>query len=170
MVNAIRAVQIVGYKNTGKTTLLCGLISRLAERGYRVGTIKHDAHQFEIDCPGTDTWKLREAGAQTVAITSNNRTAIMEERHTSLDQLLGRLHSIDIVLVEGFKFEKYPKIVIVRSEEHLELVHQAANVIGIASWLPLEVLRPQLNPFLPCFLIDDADSMARLILDHLHGG
>ncbi|MDB5055406.1 MAG: molybdopterin-guanine dinucleotide biosynthesis protein [Bacilli bacterium] len=158
--------QVVGYKNTGKTTLICRLIARLAEKGLRVGTVKHDAHQFEVDQPGRDTWKHREAGAQAVAISSASRTAFIEERSTSLEDLLRKFHNIDIVLVEGFKFEKYAKIVILKSEEHLELLHSTKNIKGMVSWFAMESLNSQIPADIPCFRIEDEDAILELILHH----
>jgi molybdopterin-guanine dinucleotide biosynthesis protein B len=158
--------QVVGYKNTGKTTLICRLIAMLAERGLRVGTVKHDAHQFEVDHPGRDTWKHREAGALAVAISSASRTAFIEERSTPLADLLRKFDNMDIVLVEGFKFEKYAKIVILKSEEQLELLYSTENIKGIVSWFAMEGLNLQIAADIPCFSIEDEDAILKLILHH----
>lgn len=128
-----RVFQIVGYKNSGKTTLICELLPLLGQRGFRVGTIKHDAHSFTMDTPGTDTWKHREAGADMVAITSQESTAVFEQRHTPLNQLINRMRVMDIVLVEGFKDEGYPKIVLLRGEEDEELLDRLDGVLAVVS-------------------------------------
>src|SRR5690554_1249424 len=107
--------QIVGYKNSGKTTLICKLIEWFTANEFRVGTIKHDAHNFNMDTSGTDTYRHREAGAQIIAITSDYRTAIVQESPASLDQLIEQMVDVDMILVEGFKQENYPKIVMIRS-------------------------------------------------------
>jgi len=129
-------IQIVGYKNAGKTTLLEQLIRNLSEAGYKVGTVKHDAHQFEVDHEGTDTWRHRRAGAAITAIASATRTAIMAETGSSLDEILQHMQGVDIVLVEGFKQERYPKIVMVRAEEDAELVRLLEHVAAVVSWNP----------------------------------
>lgn len=150
-------LQIVGYKNTGKTTLTESLIKRLVSQRLIVGAIKHDGHDFETDHPGTDTWRHRQAGAVMTAITSGQRTAMIEERPTPLHELLERFHSMDIVLVEGFKFEPYPKIVIVKTPEDEALITRLENVSAVASWYPLG------HDSVPVFHIDDADGMLEWI-------
>lgn len=130
-------IQVVGYRNSGKTTLICRLVSKLTEEGLRVGTVKHDAHRFEIDYPGKDTWKHRMAGAETVAITSREQTAVMRRRYTPLDELLREMGDLDVVLVEGFKFANYPKIVLVRTYDQLSLIEKTDNMLAVVSWFPL---------------------------------
>ncbi|WP_051289837.1 molybdopterin-guanine dinucleotide biosynthesis protein B [Paenibacillus massiliensis] len=126
-------LQVAGYKNTGKTTWLTGLIHHLNEQGIRSAVIKHDAHSFDMDHPGTDTFKLREAGAVGVAITSAKRTAIIEEYDTSLEELIAVFsHSgrYDCIFIEGFKQADYPKLVMIRQETDLELLDSLMQVIG----------------------------------------
>lgn len=134
----IPVIQVVGYKNAGKTTLVCRLVQALAGQGYRMGTVKHDAHGFDMDHPGRDTWKHSEAGAAVVAITSENagKTAIIEQRYTPLEELLERMDHLDAVIVEGFKEETYPKIVILRSHDDLGLLQRVRNVVAVASRIP----------------------------------
>ncbi|MNW24077.1 Molybdopterin-guanine dinucleotide biosynthesis adapter protein [compost metagenome] len=126
-------LQVVGYKNTGKTTWLTRLIHQLNEHGIRSAVIKHDAHSFDMDHPGTDTFKLREAGAAGVAITSAERTAIVEEHDTPLEELIATFsHSgrYDCILIEGFKQADYPKLVMIRQETDLELLDSLLQVVG----------------------------------------
>jgi len=152
-------IQIVGYKNSGKTTLIETLTEGLTNRGFKVGTVKHDAHEFDIDHPGTDTWRHRRSGARMTAITSDHRTAIVEEKPTPLPDILQRMANMDIVLVEGFKQEPYPKIVMVRSEADYELVDRLSHVAAIVSWLPN---LPQGD--LPVFGIEDTHGVMEWIL------
>ncbi|MFC0211756.1 molybdopterin-guanine dinucleotide biosynthesis protein B [Paenibacillus chartarius] len=105
-------IQIVGYKNTGKTTLILRLIAELRARGYRVGTAKRDAHDFEIDHEGRDTWRHYEAGADAVAITSAGRSALIRRAPATLEQLASAMPEVDLVLAEGFKTSPYAKIVL----------------------------------------------------------
>ncbi|MDR9854146.1 molybdopterin-guanine dinucleotide biosynthesis protein B [Paenibacillus sp. VCA1] len=128
--------QIVGYKNSGKTTLVCALVERLKAGGCRVAVIKHDAHDFEMDHPGTDTYRHRAAGASAIALVSARKTAVIREEETSLDELIEDFCDYDVVLVEGFKQEHYPKLVMVRRAEDQELVRSLDHVAGVVSWLP----------------------------------
>ncbi|MGG1662036.1 molybdopterin-guanine dinucleotide biosynthesis protein B [Brevibacillus sp. NRS-1366] len=132
-----RVLQLVGYSNSGKTTLLTKLIPLLEQSGLRVGVVKHDGgHDFEWDQPGKDTWRYREAGASLVAITSKTKTAIVEQRPSSLSSLVERLTQAgaDLVLVEGFKHEDFPKLVLLRKPQDQQLLHIVSNVRGIVSW------------------------------------
>lgn len=134
-------LQIVGYKNSGKTTLICQFIKQLSEKGLRVGTIKHDSHEFQLDAQGTDTWKHSEAGAYAVAITSKKKTAIFKQQATPLSNLIAAMPEPDLILVEGFKHEHYPKILMIKKEDDLPLIEQLSNIIAIVSWIPLQHTR-----------------------------
>ncbi|WP_223066209.1 molybdopterin-guanine dinucleotide biosynthesis protein B [Paenibacillus caui] len=127
-------VQIVGYKNSGKTTLAEYLVRYFTRKGIRVAVIKHDGHQFEADRPGTDTWRMSQAGATAVAITSAKRTAVIEERGTPLQDLVHRFSSHDLIIVEGFKQEAYPKIVMLRNDDDAALLRETANIRVVVCW------------------------------------
>ena len=105
---------VTGWKNSGKTTLLTRLVSEFTRRGYRVSTVKHAHHDFDIDKPATDWYRHREAGASEVMIVSGNRWALMHELRGDdeppLEAALQRLSPCDLVLVEGYKREGHPKI------------------------------------------------------------
>ena len=109
---------ISGIKNSGKTTFLEHLVPVLRARGLRVAVIKHDGHDFTPDVPGTDSFRLREAGAEGVAVYSGTRYLLTEEfRLTEQDLLaLFERHGYDLVLLEGFKSSGWPKIAVVRRE------------------------------------------------------
>jgi len=109
---------IVGASDSGKTTFLEKLIPLIRDRGYRVGTIKHDAHGFEMDRKGKDTWRHRFAGAQTIAISSPTQVASIRGTtdELSLEELAARYFwQEDIILTEGYKRSNYPKIEVFRS-------------------------------------------------------
>ena len=108
---------VSGAHNSGKTTLLEKLLPVLRSRGLKVGIIKHDGHDFTPDVPGTDSFRLREAGAEGVAVYSGTRYLLTEEfRLTEQDLLaLFERHGYDLVLLEGFKSSGWPKIEVVRS-------------------------------------------------------
>ena len=105
---------IAGWKNSGKTTVVERLVAELAGRGLRVATVKHAHHDFDVDVPGTDSWRHRQAGAQEVAIVSSRRWALMHELHDDpepeLDAILERLSPADLIIVEGWKRGAHPKI------------------------------------------------------------
>jgi molybdopterin-guanine dinucleotide biosynthesis protein MobB len=109
---------IVGWKNSGKTTLVEALVREMTGRGLRISTVKHAHHAFDIDVPGKDSYRHREAGAQEVIVTSGQRWALMHELRgspeSSLDDLLSKLAPCDLVLVEGFKYGGHPKIEVAR--------------------------------------------------------
>lgn len=110
---------IAGWSGSGKTTLITRLIPALVDRGIRVSTVKHAHHRFDIDTPGKDTWRHRQAGATEVLIASDRRIALMrelrEEAEPGLDALLARLAPVDLVLVEGYKSGTHAKIEVHRA-------------------------------------------------------
>ena len=113
-------VSVVGYSGSGKTTLLEKLISELAQRGYAVGTIKHNVHGFEMDKPGKDSWRHKKAGASATIISSPFQIGMVRdvEHDHSPEELMALLPDMDIVLTEGYKKESLPKLEVFRSEVH----------------------------------------------------
>jgi molybdopterin-guanine dinucleotide biosynthesis adapter protein len=105
---------VVGWKNSGKTGLMERLVSEFVARGLTVSTLKHAHHQFDVDQPGKDSHRHRVAGATEVLLASRNRWALMhelrDEEEPPLEQLLARLSPVDLVLVEGYKRDRHPKI------------------------------------------------------------
>lgn len=139
---------ILGFaaaSGTGKTTLLTQLIPILKQQGLRIGLIKHSHHNFEIDKPGKDSFRLREAGASPVVLVSRHRRVIITEidpqQEPGLDDQLKAFDQsgLDIILVEGFKAEKFPKIELHRPSLMKPLLYpNDPNIIAIASDCPLE--------------------------------
>ncbi len=114
-------ISIVAKSGTGKTTLLEKLIAELKSRGHRVGAIKHDAHEFEIDHPGKDSWRLTQAGADTMIVSSAAKVAMVRQNAASEEPSVPKLvaayfDDMDIVLTEGFKRSAFPKIEVHRKE------------------------------------------------------
>jgi len=111
---------IAGYSGMGKTTLLARLVPALNARGLAVSLVKHSHKDIEIDRPGKDSYRLREAGCQEVLLLGRSRWALMHElrgaAEPSLDELLARLQDVDIVLIEGFKHGDFPKLEVWRAE------------------------------------------------------
>lgn len=115
----IPIVSIVGYSNSGKTTLIERLVAELSRRGWRVATIKHNRHGFEIDHEGKDSWRHRRAGAVATVVASPGRAALIEDTpgDLSLEELRDRyIKDADLILAEGFKGNPLPKIEVFRQE------------------------------------------------------
>lgn len=138
----IRVFGVAGYKNSGKTTLIVDLVRELTRRGWRVGTIKHAHHSFDIDHPGKDSYLHRTAGAAEVIVASASRWAhireLADEPPASLDELLGHMGPLDLVLVEGWKHGTHPRLEIRRSDAPApRLAGHDAAILAIVSDLPL---------------------------------
>ena len=134
----------VAYSGTGKTTLLIKVIPLLKARGIRIGVIKHAHHDFDVDVPGKDSYKLRKAGADQMLIASSQRWALMVETpdqgEAQLEQLLHQLDTkkLDLILVEGFKHVAYPKIECIRPSLGHELMCLTdPSILAVASDSPI---------------------------------
>ena len=137
-----KVINIVGSSsNVGKTYLLEGLIKELKVRGYSIATIKHDVHGFDIDKKGKDTYKHREAGSETVIISSKNRLAMIKEleEETELNDIIEMVLDKDIILVEGYKKSTLRKIEVFRSGVSDKIITPKENIIAIASDINLEI-------------------------------
>ena len=137
-----KVINVIGYKsNVGKTTLMEGLIKELRSRGNSIATIKHDVHDFDIDNEGKDTYKHREAGAETVIISSKKKFAIIKEvkEEESLEKLLYFAKDKDIILVEGYKKSNLRKIEVYRENFSSEIITKKENLIAIASDVDLNI-------------------------------
>ncbi len=154
--------QVVGYKNTGKTTMVCRLTELHKQASYSVGTIKRDAHDFQLDTPGTDTWKHQEAGADFTAITSSQRTAIFKQRHEPLSQLISHMQQADVIIIEGFKAADYPKIVLIKTESDLELLEQCTNVLAVAAW-PSMLAIASAQTVSPVYSVNQYEELYKLV-------
>jgi molybdopterin-guanine dinucleotide biosynthesis protein MobB len=120
------AVSFVAKSGTGKTTLLEKVIVELARRGRRVGIVKHDAHRFEIDHEGKDSWRLTQAGASPMVISSREKIAVVQtglSREVPLDEIISRfMGDVDLVITEGYKTGHLPKVEVHRSARSSELL------------------------------------------------
>lgn len=136
---------VANSSKVGKTTVLCDIIRELKSRGYRVCTIKHDVHGFEIDHPGKDTWKHSQAGSDTVVISSPQKMAMIEkvEKEYSLDEIISKIHNVDIIITEGYKQENKPKLEIFRKETSKEIWSEKEDLFAIITNTPLNKDVPQ---------------------------
>ena len=163
---ATRIFGITGWKNSGKTTLTEGLVAELSRRGWRISTIKHAHHAFDIDRQGTDSFRHRAAGALEVAIVSANRWALMHELRDddepALETILERLAPCDLVLIEGYKNEAHPKIECRRREarDTTPMIGTVTSIVAIAADHRIE------GAGVPAFDLDDTTKIADFIARH----
>lgn len=154
---------IAGWKNSGKTTLMTRLIEAFAKRGYKVAAVKHAHHGFDIDQPGRDSHRFREAGAREIAIVSSKRVAMIhelrDEAEPGLDEILGRLKGADLILIEGYKTHDHPKIEVRRGDAARAepLADAVPGVVAIAADYPCEA------GGLPVFELDAITEIADFI-------
>ena len=158
-----RIFGITGWKNSGKTTMTARLIMEFTRRGFRVSTVKHAHHSFDVDHPGTDSHGHRMAGASEVAIVSGHRWALMhelrDEAEPDLPTILRRLSPCDLVLIEGYKTASHPKIEMRRlaSADQKPLHPKDPTIAAIAADHPVP------DATVPVFLPDDIVAIADLI-------
>ena len=159
----MKVIGVAGWSGAGKTTLLTRLIPHLTGQGLKVSTIKHAHHAFDVDVPGKDSYRHREAGATEVLVSSQNRFALMHElrgaQEPSLLELLGKLSPVDLVIIEGFKFDPHPKIEVHRLANEKPLLHpQDKYIVALASDAVMDVAVPLVH-------LDDIPAIATLMLD-----
>ncbi len=152
---------VTGWKNAGKTGLMERLVAEFCARGLTVSTLKHAHHSTDVDQPGTDSHRHREAGASEVLLASPNRVAIMQELRgapePSFTDLLARMRPVDLVLVEGFKREPHPKIEAYRTSAGNPLIAPGdASIRAVAADISLDLDRP-------VFDLDDTAAIADFI-------
>lgn len=154
---------IVGWKNAGKTELMVKLVEHFTETGLRVSTIKHAHHAFDVDIPGKDSYRHREAGAREVIVASENRYALMHDHRGApepdLDILLGKLDPVPLVLVEGFKHQGHPKLEVVRGDGP-----DPAIVLSDKSVVAVATDRQRDGIGVPQFDVNDVQAIAGFIL------
>jgi molybdopterin-guanine dinucleotide biosynthesis protein B len=156
----IPIISIVGKSDSGKTTLIEKLLPELTRRGYRVATVKHDIHGFEVDQEGKDSWRHKQAGAHTVVISSPHKVALIRdvEKDLTLEELREKLiQDVDLILSEGYKKDVQPKIEVFRKEKHKEpLCTQEDHLVAIVSNQPFEI-------GVPYFHLEDMKGLADFI-------
>ena len=165
MTGQMRIIGLAGWSGSGKTTLITKLLPRLIARGQRVSTLKHAHHGFDLDQPGKDSFMHRTAGATEVVISSAKRFAVLhelrDEPEWDLPDLLTKLAPVDLVLVEGFKRDAFPKLEIHRAANGKPLIHpDDPHIVAIASDIPL----PQAK--VPVVDLDDIELIADVLLKH----
>jgi len=159
----MRIIGLAGWSGSGKTTLITKLIPRLTARSLRVSTLKHAHHGFDLDQPGKDSFMHRTAGATEVIVSSARRFAVLhelrDEPEWNLPALVGKMSPVDLILVEGFKRDAFPKIEIHRVANGKPLIHpDDPHIVGIAA----DTALPQAT--VPVIDLDDIDAIADLVL------
>ena len=158
-----RVFGITGWKNSGKTTMTERLVTELTKRGWKISTIKHAHHDFDIDKDGTDSFRHRAAGASEVAIVSDRRWAVIhelrEENEPSLEAILARLSPCDLVLVEGYKRNDHLKLEVrrIQARDTTPLSDDDDKIVAIAADHEIS------QNHLPFFTIDDISAIADFV-------
>ncbi|MBH5369078.1 molybdopterin-guanine dinucleotide biosynthesis protein B [Bradyrhizobium glycinis] len=158
----MKVIGLAGWSGAGKTTLLTRLIPHFNAQGLRVSVIKHAHHQFDVDVPGKDSWRHREAGAAEVLVASSKRWALMHELRGAaeprLPELLDKLSAVDLVVVEGFKREPHRKIEVHRAANGKPLLFpDDPGIAGIATDVAIDTRLPTVH-------LDDIAAVAALML------
>jgi molybdopterin-guanine dinucleotide biosynthesis protein B len=165
MIAPMRIIGLAGWSGSGKTTLVTKVIPRLIARGLRVSTLKHAHHGFDLDQPGKDSFFHRAAGATEVIISSAKRFAILhelrEEPEWDLPDLVGKMSPVDLVLVEGYKRDAFPKLEIHRAANGKPLIHpDDPHIVAVAS----DVALPAAG--VPVVDLDDIEAIADLLVKY----
>lgn len=161
-----KVIGVAGFKNAGKTTLVEKLVTELTGRGWRISTVKHAHHSFDIDHEGRDSFRHRKAGATEVAVVSRHRWAIIhemrDEAEPPLDDILSKLGACDLVIVEGYKRDTHDKIEVRNvGLEHPKLAGDDPTVVAIAANGPVA------DAPVPLFDRDDVAALAGFIERHM---
>ncbi len=161
----MRVFGVVGWKNAGKTGLMERLVNEITGRGFTVSTVKHAHHSFDVDHEGKDSYRHRQAGATEVLLASANRFALMhelrDEDEPTLDALLTKLSPVDLVLVEGYKRDRHPKVEAHRSVTGNPLIAPEDDTVrAVASDTELDLDRP-------VFDLNDTKAIADFILQQV---
>ncbi|MBI4772918.1 MAG: molybdopterin-guanine dinucleotide biosynthesis protein B [Deltaproteobacteria bacterium] len=158
-------VSIVGKSNSGKTTLIEKLLPRLAKRGIRVGTVKHDVHGFQMDREGKDSYRHKKAGALITVISSPRQIGMVRDvdHDHRIEELVDRYFpDVDLVLTEGYKREKWPKVEVHRKELRRSLISTADEGLIVV------MSDEDLSVEVPCFHLDDVDALAEFLVYTFH--
>ena len=156
---------VVGWSGSGKTTLMLELLPDLIGRGYRISTMKHTHHNFDIDKPGKDTFHHREAGAYEVLITGSNRWALLhenrDEAEPDIDSLLANMATVDLVLIEGFKSHPHRKLEVFRSSIGKSLLATTdPSIVAVASDQAMEEIS------VPALDLNDVSAIGDFIIGY----
>lgn len=151
---------VSGVKNSGKTTMVVKLVTALTARGFKVATIKHDAHQFDADVPGRDSYRHKAAGAYGTAVFDRDHFMVIKDGPQTIEGLLDMFPEADIIVLEGAKQTDYPKIEVVRAGNSKGIACDPKTLLAVATDLPLTV------ESVPVTGINDVDALVEIVLKH----
>jgi molybdopterin-guanine dinucleotide biosynthesis protein B len=149
----------VGKSDSGKTTLIEKLVPQLKRRGYRIGVVKHAHHGFDMDRQGKDSYRHRRAGANTVMIASPGQVAMIKDADSeALDDLIPYFEDVDLLIAEGFKRDRAPKIEVFRPERHRRpACLENVDLVAVVADVPLDTTVPR-------FALDDVAALTEFIV------
>lgn len=156
----IPVYSFIAKSGTGKTTLIEKLIPELKSRGLRVAVMKHDAHEFDVDKPGKDSWRMTHAGADVTVIASATHSAVMENRPVPADELLKGIRDVDVILTEGYQQGPWKKIGVHRAASGNVLPVISDSYIAVAADGDVDVPAPHIG-------LDDVKSLADFIVSDM---
>ena len=156
----IPVYSFIAKSGTGKTTLIEKLIPELKSRGLRVAVMKHDAHEFDVDKPGKDSWRMTHAGADVTVIASATHSAVMENRPVPADELLKGIRDVDVILTEGYQQGPWKKIGVHRAASGNVLPVISDRYIAVAADGDVDVPAPHIG-------LDDVKSLADFIISDM---
>ena len=160
----MKIVGIVGWKNSGKTYFASKIINKLKIKNYRVASIKHAHHEFDIDHKNTDSYIHRNAGSSQIIVSSSKRWVKIVELNNSnelkLDELINQLSETDLVIVEGFKNDNHPKIEIIKTGNNNYLFNNISNIKAIIS-------EEEIDTDLKQFKKNEIDNIVNFILKEI---
>jgi molybdopterin-guanine dinucleotide biosynthesis protein B len=153
-----QVICIVGRSQSGKTTLIEKLIPVLKNKGYRIGTVKHSHHIFDFDKSGKDSWRHKDAGADAVIVASPGKIAMVKNDHQgTLEGLLDYFSDLDLVITEGYKGARQPKIEVVRAARHDDaLLREDSHLVAVVTDAAIDIK-------LPVFGLEEIDHLADFI-------
>lgn len=161
----MQSIPVIGFSafsGTGKTTLIERLVACFKKKGICLAVIKHDAHDFVMDYPGKDSWRFTEAGADIVVVSSPVKTAVIEQRPRTLEEVIACVQNVDLILVEGYKQKNLPRVGICRKAAGKGLPCCAADYIAVVT--DDEKLVAQCSG--PCFGLEEAAALANFLLEY----
>ena len=157
-------IGFAAYSGTGETTLLEKVILRLKARGLRLGVLKHDAHDFDIDHEGKDSWRFQKAGADITLIASATKMALVEQRPRTFEENISMLHDVDLILVEGYKQETLPRIGICRMATDKGLPGEVTDYVAVVTD-DAGIAAQAKEKAVPCFDLNDVEGVTAFILE-----
>lgn len=156
----IPIISVVAYSGTGKTTLLEKLIPALKARGLRICVMKHDAHEFQADKEGKDSWRMTQAGADVTLLANGTHSVCFENRPVPSEVLLERVRDVDLILTEGYKHGPWKKIALYRAAVGKPFPCEANECLAIVTDTPIDTTAP-------CLGFEDIDALAELIMQEI---